>query len=275
MIVNDPETRIAELRTILLQQERAQIAELREVLDNKALLSARVSPIFEDRINAIKANFSQEFGKMVDNSVAAKLESSREELLNIIYPVLGRMIRKFVAQQIAELKDAMDAQTQSLFSFKHWKIRFKSIFLGVKKSDLALSTLQTAQIEEIYTIQMDSGLLLGSYSHGGTVDQDMIAGMLTAIKAFAEDAFGTNKDDLEQIEYGSYKILMQRSQHYYMAIVVAGALSVYEREKLTDEALNFMNTALRDHHFETINSNLQSLISKQIKTHFNAYLHDD
>ena len=273
---NDREDRIAELRAILLGQERGQIAALREVLDNKKQLATRVSPIIEERLDTLKTNFSQELGSLVDNAITTKLDDSREALLDLIYPVLGRMIRKFVAQQMEELKNSIDAQTSELLSAKRWSARLKAQFLGVKESAVLLSALGTAQIEEIYAIQHHSGLLLGAYSRGKTIDQDMIAGMLTAIKAFAQDAFGRGTEDLEQIEYGSYKILLvQGNTQYYMAMVVSGALSANDRQKLTDDALNFINIALSEYNFEAVNSTLQSLISKQIKQHFNAYLHDN
>ncbi len=72
-----------------------------------------------------------------------------------------------------------------------------------------------------------------------TIDQDVIAGMLTAIKSFVEDAFKREREDLEMIQYGTYKILLQNFYSYYIAIAISGTMSSSEREDLANELLNF------------------------------------
>jgi len=68
-----------------------------------------------------------------------------------------------------------------------------------------LSQLDSPEVHEVYLVQRESGLLLGSYAKEKNTDQDVIAGMLTAIKSFAEDAFNRGKEDLEMIQYENYK----------------------------------------------------------------------
>ncbi len=66
---------------------------------------------------------------------------------------------------------------------------FRRKFLGVRDSEWILSKAGEAKIEGIYVVERGSGILLGSASISETGDEDLLAGMLTAIQGFAEDAF--------------------------------------------------------------------------------------
>ena len=260
-------SQLEQLRAVLLKDDRAELSDLQNLLADKKRLAERVSPIFEERIEQLKANFPQEFGALVDNAIEQKLKASQEDLLNLIFPVLGKMITKFVQQQIEELKESINKQTEQALSWNNWKRRFRAMFLGVNEADVILSDLKLAKIEELYVIQYNSGLLLGSYSRGELVDKDLIAGMFTAIKSFAEDSFSKNQEDLEQIEYGSYKILIQNFRSYYITFVVSGALGIEELNKLKAKAVDFADKELRNT-IIVINSTIQTDISTKLKQYF-------
>jgi hypothetical protein len=67
----------------------------------------------------------------------------------------------------------------------------------------------------------------------------MIAGMLTAIKSFVEDAFQRDREALELIEYGTYKIIIQNFHTYYLATAVSGTLTIHDRNEIATQLLNF------------------------------------
>ena len=58
-------------------------------------------------------------------------------------------------------------------------------------------------------IEQGSGIVASEYSKTQNIDQDTVAGMLTAIKSFAEDAFQAETQSLEYIEYENYHIHLQ------------------------------------------------------------------
>ena len=57
------------------------------------------------------------------------------------------------------------------------------------------------------------------------IDKDMIAGMLTAIKSFVEDAFAKEEQSLELIQYEFYNIYIQNLASYYIATVISGSFN--------------------------------------------------
>ena len=118
-------------------------------------------------------------------------------------------------------------------------------FSGVKESDIIFTESVDFQIEEVYLVQKDSGLLIGNASKENTVDKDVLAAMLTAIKAFVEDAFKREQEDLESIQYGTYKIIIQSFYSYYIALAVKGTLSSAQRDQLGNKILDFADLHLK------------------------------
>ena len=97
-----------QLKTILLQQDRKEIDSIKQILNNRSELEKRIDPIFNDKIEDLKSRFPEEFGELINQSIEGKLEESKEQLLNVIYPVLGQMIRKYVSHQFQLLKERID-----------------------------------------------------------------------------------------------------------------------------------------------------------------------
>ncbi len=236
-----------QLQSILLKDDRVTIERLQKTIDDPVLFSEKVSPIIEERMNFFKENFPKEFQATVDKMIERKLKASQEEILDVIYPVMGKMIKKYVNHQIQMVKDGIDESIKKTFSGsgKGFLWRMKNSLFGIKASDQIIHDLRDFQVEEIYVIQRNSGLLFGSASTENTIDQDVIAGMLTAIKSFVEDAFKREREDLEMIEYGTYKILLQNFYSYYIAIAISGTMSSSEREDLANELLNFATEYLK------------------------------
>ncbi len=258
---------LEKLREILLERDREELQEVKRLLNDPVEVSKRVSPIFDEKLRYLKDNFPREFGTMVDETIDKRLKSSQEELLNIIYPVLGQMIRKFVSQQFQMLKDSIDYQVKNTFSSRGILGRFRAKLFGVKDSDLMLGELDAPIVQEVYVIQRYSGLLMGSYSKTETIDQDLIAGMLTAIKSFVEDAFQKEREELEMIQYGSFKIIIQNYYKYYIAVAISGSLKERDRDELSEKILTFAQNKLKKD-IEFITGEVVESISTELKAFF-------
>ena len=215
---------MAQLKDILLAEDREELQRLRKVLEERSQLSEKVSPIIEEHLDFMKKNFPVEFELAVDKIFDRKLEASKEELLEVIYPTLGQMIKKYVQHQIQLLKESIEEQIKNTFQ-KGIIGRIRYALFGVKAEQMSeeiLSNLDGPQIEEIFVIEHNSGILLGSASRQNTVDLDMIAGMLTAIRSFVEDAFQRGEQQLESIRYETFTIILENFHTYYIAAAVSG-----------------------------------------------------
>lgn len=260
---------LLQLKDILLGKDRDDIAELQKTLNTPEELKKKVNPIFDEKIEDVKKNFPNEFGKLVDKAIEEKLEDSQRQILDVIYPVLGQMIRKYVTYQFQMLRDRLDEQVKNTFTIKNLIRRLKAKLFGIDETELILTDITAPVIEEIYIIQQDSGLLVGTYSRNNTIDQDMIAGMLTAIKSFVEDAFTQDQQKLEMINYGDYKLHIQQdlSSQYYAAVALSGPVSSREiywlSAKLIDFAKNEMPKSVA-----VVNSTLTREVSNKLEGFF-------
>ena len=236
-----------KLREILLVEDREELQKLKETLNDPELLSKKIAPIIEQRLQFFKNHFPIEFHLAVEQIIEQKLESSREELLDIIYPVLGQMIKKYIQHQFQLFKESIEEQIRNTFQKGIFGRLHLAIF-GVKPAEMSnaiIRKLDGPVIEEIFVIGGHSGILLGSASRQPTVDLDMVAGMLTAIKLFVEDAFRREKEQLEAIQYGTFTILLENFQTYYIAAAISGSISTQEKAELSDNLVKFAQHELK------------------------------
>jgi uncharacterized repeat protein (TIGR01451 family) len=80
------------------------------------------------------------------------------------------------------------------------------------------------QIEEVFLVYKDGVLLYHlSRSLSQDKDEDVLSGMLTAVTAFVRDAFvyGEHRE-LHQLDFGDYRILIERGRNLYLAVVYSG-----------------------------------------------------
>jgi len=260
------EALLDRLKEILLKDDREELAEIRNILEDRKHLSEKVSPIIEEHLSILKENFSTEYEDTINKLIELKLENSQEQILETIYPALGRMIKKFINHQFENLKESIDGTVKNTLSFAALTRKFKSIFTGVDESDLILSNVSAAKIEEIFLIERDSGILLGTASIKTTIDQDVIAGMLTAIKSFVEDAFQKESLELEMIEYGGYKIMIQTFYTYYIAAAVEGTLTSLEKQNILQSMHDFASKEIAI--IPKPLSNKSILISSKLEDYF-------
>ena len=233
--------KIETIRKILLQQDRQALQEVEDTLNHPDKLAEKVNPIIANQLDAFQKEFPKTYRLAVEQIIERKLQASQEDLLNVLYPIMGKMIRKYLAQQLQALKESVENQIRQSFLG-----RLKAYLFGVKESDMIISQAIQSRVQEAYVIQQHSGLLLGSASASSsqTLDKDMLAGMLTAIKAFVQDAFVQSDVDLELINYGDYQILIQDCYSYYIALAVKGQLTNKEKEKYMELLLKFAENEL-------------------------------
>jgi hypothetical protein len=237
---NDELALMSQLRDILLREDRSTLLELQRTLNERELLEKKINPILDDHLEFLRQNFPKEYAQIVNRMVEQKIKSSQAEIVEAIYPVLGGMITKFINFKFQELKDNIDVQINSLKQNYNPVFWLRNRFLGVKDSDVILANIDKALLEEIFVIERDSGLLVGSATLYPSVNRDVVAGMMTAIKAFVEDAFERDKEELEMIQYGTYKIVIENFPYYYFAAAISGSISTTEAGKLRSDIIEFI-----------------------------------
>lgn len=278
---NTEHERFRQLQQLLLDDDRQvsiqikeEIEQLRSELISPEEIDSRVSPFIENKIKYLQENFPELFGHVMAETIKQQIKDSQDEMVDALYPILGKLIKKFVSKEMERLSEQIDRQISETFSWHAWKRRFRGWIKGESEKDRIFTDLLKAKVEEVFIVDKESGLLAGSWSRADLADRDMIAGMLTAIKGFVEQAFSKGDQELETIEYDNYKLLIRNFHTYYITIVVSGVVSAEFKSMLTDLMLSFAErykiSVRQDLDGETIDNN-----SKALKAHLHEYIEED
>lgn len=256
------EVALEELRGILARPDRehsaaieARVAELEHRTSDPSELVTAISPLMGDIIRR-------------------KIQDSRDEMIEALYPIIGQLIGRAVAEAIRDLARAIDARMRPSFSLGSALRRWRARRAGIPDAALALRDALPFRVAELFLVHRESGLLLQHLSNEPEQEEqaDLVSGMLTAIRDFAQDAFGRGQEgQLDEIQYGTKRILIEATRHAYLAVVVDGIEPPGFRAALRERIIAIENTyadALVSYdgdasRFVTVEPDLASLLAQQ------------
>lgn len=235
--------RLEILKDILFTEDREDIDKiadrielLEQAYNNREKFASRVDPIVEEQLDKFTKSIPNTLGPIITATLKKEIQNHKEEVVDALYPVLGKMVKKYVAQEIKVLSEKIDNQLSFISA---WRRKLRSFFGGSKEKELLLNDISGEKIKQVMLIERGSGLLKASFSKTETIDEEMVSGMLTAIKTFVEDAFNQKDQELELIEYELYNIHIQSFLNYYVAVVISGAYSLKTKDKVQDIIFDF------------------------------------
>ncbi len=228
---------LEKLKAILLSQERQKIEhliqefdELRSLLEDKEKLLNHLDPLTIDLLARRVEKASQELAEVlapaIGPAIRRQIASAKDDIVDALYPVIGQAIRKAVAEAMKNLARAVNEKLDNALSFRLFRKRVVARLKGISPDAAVLSEVLPFRIHEIFYIHKKSGILLAhaSWQTGDSTVKDVISGMLSAIKSFAQDALGTNgsSQDLNVIEYDDYQIYLENGRYAFLAVVISG-----------------------------------------------------
>lgn len=247
-----------------IQKNHSNLESFSSLVKDDEYLKSRVDPFVNDKLQNVKDNFQSEYSEKLGPAVTQIMVENQESFIQVLYPMMGKLIKAFVKSEMEKLFESVNSRVDNTFSANAIKRRFRSIFTGVSVSELAAKEAFSSNIESVYIIHKESGLLIGSYTKEKKVDEDMLAGMLTAIKQFSEEAFNHGQEDLSTIDYGDNKVYIQNFYKYYVAVVLNGIFDAVTKEKLESHLLEFSENHL-SRSVSQVDGELYENISNKLK----------
>ena len=241
----EQEDKLQLLRDILLTDDR-QIADaitqrvntISKTIEERELLSDKVDPIIEEKLKKFIKEIPTTLGPTITQTLKEQIANSQDQVVEALYPIIGKMIKRYIASEFAKLSEDINKKVNNTFSIVSLKRKVRATFTATKEGDLILSEWDKPTVNEVFAIQKGSGILLGNFSLNETIDKDMISGMLTAIKSFVEDAFQGGNQSLESIQYELYSIHIHNFHSYYIAVVISGNYSKSFESTLENKLYN-------------------------------------
>ncbi len=238
----------------------ALLDDLREIVagpdrERLKLLEARIAQV-EHRTGDHEALVAA-VSPILGDAIRRQVREDRDEMVESLYPIIGQLITRAVAEAIRDLARTIDQRMRTSFSPAYFVRRLRARARGVSGAELALRDALPFKVAELFLIHRESGLLLlhlpqEQLSTSGAEDNsDLVSSMLTAIRDFAQDAFGQDQQGgLDEIQYGDRRILIEALQHAYLAVVVDGVEPAGFRTKLREQGIEIENAyreVLRDY----------------------------
>jgi outer membrane protein OmpA-like peptidoglycan-associated protein len=137
------------------------------------------------------------------------VQRNRQSLVDTLFPVIGPLIRKAIAEALRTLVLDLNGAVESSFSVRGIKWRVEAWRAGVPYAQVVLKHKLKYRIDHVFLIERSSGLVLQHESAPELppLDADAIAGMLTALGDFVGDSVGQGQHEtLESMRVGDHVV---------------------------------------------------------------------
>ena len=186
-----------------------------------------------------------------------KTETTQEELTSALYPKIGEMIRRFMASAMRDMMETINRRLEGGLTNNRLVLKLRSVMSGRSMAELALADTQRFTVEELYLIRRGSGELIRRWSNtpdlraipqtAGAQDfnrasnrDTLISGFLTAITAFAEEAFANDKSSLRSLDLDDHRIYLRASPAHLLAAKCSGTAEAAVEQVLDSELLTLL-----------------------------------
>ncbi|NJR14376.1 MAG: OmpA family protein [Calothrix sp. CSU_2_0] len=165
---------------------------------------------------------SDAFAPTMGRAIQKQIKLEKNIVVDALYPIIGSTISKYMAETIR----VINQQVEDALSVKGIKRKICAKLQGVSEAELILKEALPFSTQAIFLIHKESGLIISDIQpqNKQRLEAEMIAGMLTAIRSFANDCIqkSGNISELDAIDYGTSKIILEVAGYCYLAIIVQG-----------------------------------------------------
>ncbi|MEO0459673.1 MAG: OmpA family protein [Myxococcota bacterium] len=206
-------------------RSQTPLAELKDLVSPGSERLADALPEAVTLRSARDDKLGRALASTVERALEESVQRSPETIADAIFPVIGPAIRKSIRDALRAMTQSLNQTMEQTLSVQGLRWRLEAMQTGRPVAEVILRHTLLYRVEHVFLIHRDSGILLASLSEDPQVrdNADMISGMLTAIRSFASDSFGTPEStSLDAIELGELEIHIQQGPYALLAVVFRG-----------------------------------------------------
>ena len=249
---------VARLKSLLFDEEQQALAQVRQMVgDHHARIGTdkrfqhSVAEIIANALRDAEVTHHRDLAAAISPVVVAgirrEIANSRDEMVDALYPILGRLVSAYVSSTVREFMDGANTQLESRLSARRLRLRIKSLVTGRPYGELLLASTQRFQLKEILLIRRNSGILLDRWQADPFADEDaesggdsLVSGLLTAIMDFAEEAFDDEASQLRTLDIGTGRIYLRATPAFLLALICVGQETRQFRTRLDKELFRIL-----------------------------------
>ena len=240
---------LQQLRELIVGQEIQTTKDLQarvEKLQSTGYLAEHLAEALRDREKKPDEfeDLAQALQASTESAIQRSVNVDKEPLTKALFPIMGPAIRTYVLELFRSLSEELNRSIQNATSAERMKWRVQAKLAGKPYSEYVLLKTRSFQVEEVYLMQRDTGLLLlhSTLDASSEVDgeADLVSGMFTAIRSFVKDSFARGNDDdethddkeLDSFTFGDREVLIEVGPSLVLAAVIHGVPSPEARNEL-------------------------------------------
>lgn len=185
-------------------------------------IAPEISVAIKEQIRLERDSISQVLAPEMGRAIKAQIELERDSMVDALYPVIGNTISKYMVEAIRSINE----KVENALSLEGIKRKIRAKVQGVSEAELILQESIQFKVQAVFLIHKTSGLVIAEAQplEENRLESDMVAGMLTAIRSFVNDCIAQsgNSSELNQVEYGGSKIILEVAGYCYLAVVIDG-----------------------------------------------------
>ncbi|MEM6613097.1 MAG: OmpA family protein [Cyanobacteria bacterium P01_C01_bin.72] len=182
-------------------------------------IAPEIALSIREQITLDEAAIPQTLGPEMGRAIKAQIESEKDAMVDALYPVIGSTIAKYMVEVVQDI----NSKIEKTLSPEGIRRKLRARMQGVSEAELIFKESIGFRVRAIFLIDKNSGLVIQEIQIPGEkrLDSDMLAGMLTAIRSFANDCIASGSE-LDSIDYGDWQIPIEVGGYCYLAVIVAG-----------------------------------------------------
>ncbi len=227
---------ITKILSLKITQSREDVAHAiapivdemiqRRAQQDKEAMSSALAPVLPVAVAKEVSNspgaLARALGPEMGPAIKEQISVERDAMVDALYPVIGSTISKYMAEAIRSINE----KVENAFSLEGVSRKMRAKIQGVSEAELIFKEAMPFSVSAVFLIHKGSGLVIAEVQplDQQHLESEMVAGMLTAIRSFVNDCIAQsgNVSEIDQIEYGNSKIILEVAGYCYLAAVTQG-----------------------------------------------------
>lgn len=248
-----PADSLQQLKELMMGDEQRALAALQARLDSMDEQS--IERLAEDLVAALqrrKENGEASFEELVaalqagtESAIQRSVSEDKSRLSTALFPIMGPAIRNYVMDLFRGMVADLNETIRDTTSAERLKWRVQAKLAGKSYSEYVLLKTRSFQIDEVYLMQRDTGLLLLHVARNpedeADGEADLVSGMFTAIRSFVRDSFAEEGEteegadsELDGFTFGEREVLIEAGPGMVLAAVAHGVAPGSTRGQLQE-----------------------------------------
>lgn len=227
--------------------EKTEAAFDRAGSDDRLLKS--VAGIIDGALREAEVNrhdqLSRAIAPLIVKTIKYEFKNSQNEMVDALYPITGKLVKQYVR---AAMNDLMADINRRLGGGRLSELEARAKAQGISVAELVFSETQALKVDELFLVRRGAGDLVAHWERPGDSSTEarpatsqgsnrdvLIAGYLSGITAFSEEAFDDKKGSLRSLDMDGERIFVRASPAYLLAARCSGSAPAAVEQIIDDE----------------------------------------